>query len=252
MVLGLSPDQVQRTLAQADSVAGANAPAGARAAGNAGQGETAGSMGGTTPSGDPRAAGRGGMRGDSSKGDRGNSKNGGGRGGDMSRGGQPGGDGAPTDAQKAEYMRRRAAGGGGGGGGGGGFNRGQGGGGGMPGMGGAGGFGGAGGGFGGGAQRPGMRQSRAFFSGSYIVFLLRNGQPAPQKIKVGVTDMDYSEVTSGLTDRDTVLLLPSASLVQAQADMKDRFTRMTGGGLPGMKQAAPVGGAGGGGAAKGR
>jgi hypothetical protein len=106
-----------------------------------------------------------------------------------------------------------------------------------------------GGGTGGGGARPGMRQSRAFFSGSYIVFVLRNNQPAPQKIRVGVTDMDYSEVTSGLTDRDTVLLLPSASLVQAQADMKDRFTRMTGGGLPGMKQATPA--PAGGGAAKG-
>ncbi|MFI5208690.1 MAG: hypothetical protein ACHQX4_11835, partial [Gemmatimonadales bacterium] len=100
----------------------------------------------------------------------------------------------------------------------------------------------------GGGQRPGMRQSRAFFSGSYIVFLLRHGEPVPAKIRVGVTDMDYSEVTSGLTDRDTVLLLPSASLVQAQQDMKDRFTRMTGGGLPGMKQAAPAPAAG---AAKG-
>ena len=71
--------------------------------------------------------------------------------------------------------------------------------------------------------------------------------------RVGVTDMDYSEITGGLTDRDTVLLLPSASLVQSQADMKDRFNRMTGGGVPGMKQATPVGGAagGGGGGAKG-
>jgi HlyD family secretion protein len=102
-----------------------------------------------------------------------------------------------------------------------------------------------------GAQRPGVRQSRAFFSGSYIVFLLKNGQPVPVRIRVGVTDMDYSEVTSGLTDRDTVLLLPSASLVQSQADMKDRFNRMTGGGVPGMKQATPVGGAAGGGGAKG-
>jgi hypothetical protein len=59
--------------------------------------------------------------------------------------------------------------------------------------------------------------------------------------------MDYSEVTGGLTENDTVLLLPSASLVQAQQDMKDRFNRMTGGGVPGMKQQTPAvpGGAGG-------
>src|SRR5579859_6526664 len=119
--------------------------------------------------------------------------------------------------------------------------------GGMPGMGGGG--GGMSGGFGGqgGGQRPGVRQSRAFFSGSYIVFLLRHGQPTPQTIRVGVTDMDYSEVTSGLTDRDTVLLLPSASLVQAQQDMKDRFARFAGRGVPGMKQQPTPGAAKGGG-----
>ena len=134
----------------------------------------------------------------------------------------------------------------------------------MGGMGGQGGMGGGqggfsgqggfGGGMGGPGGRPGQRQSRAFFSGSYIVFVLRGGQPAPVRIRVGVTDMDYSEVTGGLTDKDTVLLLPSASLVQSQADMKDRFSRMTGGGVPGMKQQQPLagGGAGGGpGAAKG-
>jgi len=101
------------------------------------------------------------------------------------------------------------------------------------------------------------------FGGSYIVFVLRGGQPTPLRIRTGVTDMDYSEVVSGLTAQDTVLLLPSASLVQSQQDMKDRFTRMTGGGVPGMKQqtpttsapattGAPPAGAGGGGAARPR
>jgi HlyD family secretion protein len=78
------------------------------------------------------------------------------------------------------------------------------------------------------------------FGGSYVVFVLRNGQPAPVRIRTGVTDMDYSEVASGLTERDTVLLLPSASLLQSQQDMKDRFSRM-GGGVPGMKQQTPSG-----------
>jgi hypothetical protein len=78
------------------------------------------------------------------------------------------------------------------------------------------------------------------FGGSYIVFALRNGQPTPVRIRTGVTDMDYSEVASGLTDKDTVLLLPSASLIQSQQDMRDRFSRM-GGGVPGMKQQTPSG-----------
>jgi len=66
------------------------------------------------------------------------------------------------------------------------------------------------------------------------------GQPTPVRIRTGVTDMDYSEVKSGLTEQDTVLLLPSASLVQSQQDMKDRFNGMTGGGgVPGMAQQQP-------------
>jgi HlyD family secretion protein len=95
------------------------------------------------------------------------------------------------------------------------------------------------------AQRMGQGGGRGMnrpnnnfmFGGSYIVFVKRNGQPAPVRIRTGVTDLDYSEVKSGLTERDTVLLLPSASLVQSQQDMKDRFQRMTGGGgVPGMAQ----------------
>jgi len=94
---------------------------------------------------------------------------------------------------------------------------------------------------GGGAARRRFGSGNNFqFGGSYIVFVLRNGQPTPVRIRTGVTDMDYSEVVSGLTEQDTVLLLPSASLVQSQQDMKDRFNRMTGGGVPGMKQQTPA------------
>jgi HlyD family secretion protein len=96
---------------------------------------------------------------------------------------------------------------------------------------GAGGRGGPGGGFGGG----GMRRANSF-AGSYIVFVMRNGKPAPVTIRTGLTDLDYIEVTSGLTEKDTVLLLPSASLVQSQQDMRNRFQNMTGGGLPGLRQ----------------
>jgi len=87
------------------------------------------------------------------------------------------------------------------------------------------------GGFGGG----GMRRANSF-AGNYIVFVMRNGKPAPVTIRTGLTDLDYIEVTSGLTEKDTVLLLPSASLVQSQQDMRNRFQNMTGGGLPGLRQ----------------
>jgi HlyD family secretion protein len=80
----------------------------------------------------------------------------------------------------------------------------------------------------------------------YIVFVKRNGQPTPVWIRTGLTDMDYSEVLQGLTQSDSVFVLPSASLVQSQQDMRDRMNRVTGGGaVPGMQQQTtqPAGGA---------
>jgi hypothetical protein len=110
--------------------------------------------------------------------------------------------------------------------------------------------GGSGGGNGGGGGRRQFGANSNFqYGGSYIVFVLRNGQPTPVKVRTGFTDMDYSEVISGLTDKDTVLLLPSASLVSQQEDMKSRMARMSGGGVPGMTSqpaAAPRPGGGGG------
>ena len=71
----------------------------------------------------------------------------------------------------------------------------------------------------------------------YIVFVKRNGQPTPVWIRTGLTDLDYSEVTEGLTASDSVFVLPSASLVQSQQDMRERFNRVSGGGaVPGMQQ----------------
>lgn len=75
------------------------------------------------------------------------------------------------------------------------------------------------------------------FASRYIVFVKRNGQPTPVWIRTGLTDMDYSEVLEGLSPSDSVLILPSASLVQSQQDMRERFNRITGGGaVPGMRQ----------------
>ncbi|HSJ76568.1 MAG TPA: efflux RND transporter periplasmic adaptor subunit, partial [Gemmatimonadales bacterium] len=86
----------------------------------------------------------------------------------------------------------------------------------------------------GGRSRRGQGQG---MGSQYIVFVKRNGQPVPVWIRTGLTDMDYSEILSGLTASDSVLVLPSASLVQSQQDMRDRFTRATGGGaVPGMQQ----------------
>jgi HlyD family secretion protein len=92
----------------------------------------------------------------------------------------------------------------------------------------------------------GMRNQTNEAGGRYIVFVLRNGAPAPVQIRTGLTDLDYSEVTTGLTEKDTVLVLPSASLVNSQRQFQQRVQSMTGGGIPGMRQQTPQGQGGGG------
>jgi HlyD family secretion protein len=89
----------------------------------------------------------------------------------------------------------------------------------------------------------GMQRSTNEFGGRYIVFVLRNGTPTPVSIRTGLTDLDYSEVTTGLTEQDTVLVLPSASLVNAQKQFQQRIQSFTGGGgLPGVRQQTPQSG----------
>jgi HlyD family secretion protein len=98
----------------------------------------------------------------------------------------------------------------------------------------------------GGAGGGGRRASGndALFGGRYIVFVKRPGGPTPVWVRTGLTDLDYSEVVSGLSASDSVLVLPSASLVQSQQEMQDRANRVTGGGaVPGMRQQQPAGGA---------
>ena len=78
------------------------------------------------------------------------------------------------------------------------------------------------------------------FGGNYIVFVLRGGKPAPMPVRTGLTDLDYSEVTQGLTEQDTVLILPSASLVRAQQESQQMQQRMRSNALPGMGGGGPV------------
>lgn len=80
-------------------------------------------------------------------------------------------------------------------------------------------------------------RARSGLGGRYIVFVERNGKPTAVNIKTGLTDMDYVEVVEGLNEGDKVIVLPSASLVNSQKEMRDRIQRMTGGGgIPGMQQ----------------
>jgi len=97
--------------------------------------------------------------------------------------------------------------------------------------------GGGGGGPGGGGG--GVRRAGGGDVSSYIVFVLRKGKPTAVQVRTGLTDLDYIEVVNGLTEQDTVLVLPSASLLNAQRDMRDRMKSVTGGGLPGLQQQTP-------------
>jgi HlyD family secretion protein len=93
------------------------------------------------------------------------------------------------------------------------------------------------GGPGGGGQHGPSRQSSDFaFGGEFIVFTIRDGAPQAVPIRTGLTDLDYSEVVAGLTEQDTVLILPSASLIQSQQELQQRIERMTGRGIPGVQR----------------
>jgi HlyD family secretion protein len=93
---------------------------------------------------------------------------------------------------------------------------------------------------GGGGQGGGGFRRNTGEQSSYIVFTLKQGKPTPVQIRTGLTDLDYIEVVSGLTEQDTVLVLPSASLLNAQRDMQQRMRNVTGGGLPGVQQQQPT------------
>jgi HlyD family secretion protein len=71
------------------------------------------------------------------------------------------------------------------------------------------------------------------FGGKYWIFVLRDDEPVAQYIQTGLTDLDYSEIISGVTGDEQVILLPSSDLILSQ----DRFKKWMGDvvGVPGMK-----------------
>ena len=103
----------------------------------------------------------------------------------------------------------------------------------------AGGMGGPGGGRPGGPGSDQRRQTSAteaaLLGGDFIVFALRDGMPTAVQIRTGLTDLDYSEVLWGLSEGDTVMVLPSASLLASQAEWQERI-RDRAGGLPGVQR----------------
>ena len=72
------------------------------------------------------------------------------------------------------------------------------------------------------------------FGGRYWLFVLRNGEPYAVNVETGLTDLDYSEVVSGIDPSDEIILLPSAGLIRSQ----DRFRQFADrfGGVPGISR----------------
>ncbi len=82
------------------------------------------------------------------------------------------------------------------------------------------------------------------FGGNYIVFVKRPAGPTPVHVRTGLTDLDYSEIVSGLSAEDSIIVLPSASLLRSQEEFRNRVGQMTGGGTMGGLRQAPTNGAG--------
>jgi HlyD family secretion protein len=110
-------------------------------------------------------------------------------------------------------------------------------GGGRPGGQGGGNFGGGGfvvfqGGPGGGAAPTRGGTSNYQFGGEYWVVALRNDQPVPVAVRTGLTDLEYSEIVSGLEPGDRVLLLPSTSLFEQQERLQQFISQRFGSSTP--------------------
>lgn len=72
------------------------------------------------------------------------------------------------------------------------------------------------------------------FGNRYWVFVKRPEGLSAVNVETGLTDLDYSEVLTGLEAEDEVLLLPSSGLVQAQQRLQQQMRRFTS--LPGMNR----------------
>ena len=70
--------------------------------------------------------------------------------------------------------------------------------------------------------------------GDLWVVAVRDGRQVATPVQTGVTDLDRVEITGGLAEGDRVLMLPSASLVEMQQQLRD-FARSRSG-IPGITQ----------------
>jgi HlyD family secretion protein len=86
--------------------------------------------------------------------------------------------------------------------------------------------------------------------GAMVVFVKNGDKYSPKAVRVGVSDFDYTEIVSGVTQGEQVALLGAAVLEAQREQLQSRVQRAAGGGL---QQTTPAPGAGGaaGGAGRG-
>jgi HlyD family secretion protein len=78
-------------------------------------------------------------------------------------------------------------------------------------------------------RRPRTTGTSYEFGGDYWVVVLENGRPVARAVRTGLTDLEYSEIVSGLDAGDEVLLLPSSSLFEQQARLQEFISQRFGG-----------------------
>jgi len=76
-----------------------------------------------------------------------------------------------------------------------------------------------------------------------LVFVAENGVYKPRIVRLGVANYDYTEVLGGLKEGEQVALLAAAAMQAKREEQNNRIRSM--GGVPGMSQPRPGGGAGG-------
>ena len=81
-----------------------------------------------------------------------------------------------------------------------------------------------------------------------LVYVASGNSFVPRVIRAGMSDLDYTEVVSGLQEGEQVLLLTALAMQASRDSALARMRGRTGGGMPGV----PTGGAPGGGGGRGR
>ena len=85
-----------------------------------------------------------------------------------------------------------------------------------------------------------------------LVYVVSGTSFVPRVIRAGMSDLDYTEVVSGLQEGEQVLLMTALAMQASRDSALARMRGRTGGGMPGMTGGAPGGGGPGGGGGRGR